>query len=85
MATKSKPPVTIWQRVELPSWAKWTAIDAFGVFIAFEYKPMRVCEYWRTSGGRKRDILQFDGQKYKGWRKSLTEIDPVATVPGPLD
>ena len=67
--------------VKLPKWTTWTAIDWFGVLIAFEHKPIRDGHDWIPVKGRKKDILQFDGQRYSRWTKTLCEINPVEVKP----
>ena len=67
--------------VKLPLWTVWTAVDGFGVLMAFSKKPAVNGQYWAATGGRKKDILQFHNQSYRGWRNTLCEINPV-TNPG---
>jgi hypothetical protein len=60
--------------VKFPLWARWVAVDKFGVLVCFENKP-EIFEgsLWHAKG-RNKDLVQFCGQHFSGWKKSLNEL-----------
>ena len=78
MKTKQKSLILV--PLNLPLWAHWTAIDSFGVFIAFEVRPVAVDGRWLKPSGRDKEVFQFDGQSYRGWTKTLCQICRDITV-----
>jgi hypothetical protein len=67
--------------VEVPQWTRYIAWDSFGVFMAFEHLPIRHQGTWRCFNGRKRDVLQYHRQSYRGWTKSLRPWMPRHLAP----
>jgi len=58
--------------VEIPHWTQFIAWDSFGVLMAFEQRPIaRKHGTWTCSAGRKKDVMQYSRQSYRGWTKSL--------------
>ena len=65
--------------VTLPIWAKYVAIDRFGALVAFENRPnwAAVNDGQWHARGRHKDIMQWNSQSFRGWKKSLVCLDPA--------
>lgn len=69
----SKP--FIYWPVILPIWATWVAVDKCGVIMAFENKPLVMVAFGEWScRGRKKDVVQYCSQSFRGWRKSAIKL-----------
>ena len=69
---------TISLPLQVPDWANWLTIDKFGVVECWRKQPEPQGRYGEPGrwmfGGKRMELVAFERQSYRNWRKSLRQI-----------
>lgn len=67
-------------KIEVPDWAMWLTVDKFGVVECWENEPEfwpgeYDCRWHNKVNGRRKELMQYCSQCFRGWRKTLRRIN----------
>jgi hypothetical protein len=66
-----------------PHWANYLAMDASGLWVWFEYKPVKKKTHWDGRKGREDATIDYAPKKHRSkWKKSLQRVQNYGAKTG---